>query len=449
MGLALKKPQESRAARVLVVDDEPGMRQLLAKHFKLSGAQVVAAGSAEEVMQRGHLHRDWDVVVIDVHLPGRSGVELAQQVERRTASLVLVTGDSSTSVANEALSSVNAGYLLKPFELFELDAAVRMSTRMKSAQKAIGDRRFAVNQRAQSKMEGVPVRALLMSIGALLIPAAGQFIGPVPGNDFLLWISALIPPFLLAYYRGWTGAASALAMGMVTLVAAQIIAVTTGMELLSAETLLALSVTLLLTSIGAGWLSSTLHQRRAEAEVSALSDPLTGLANRARLTDFLDSHWAASVRNNTQLAAVFFDIDNFKQWNDELGHEAGDDALAAFADVLRQNTRASNLSARYGGEEFVTVLTATDYAGAMIFADRMREAVRRLELHTRRKLTVSVGIAFRSSFLRTPAELLAAADAALYSAKAAGRDCVRVYQEDHAVNPSEDNGTGHLTLVRA
>ena len=447
MGLAQKQTPESRAARVLVVDDEPGMRHLLARHFKQSGAQVVVAGSAEEVVERGHVYREWDVVVADVHLPGRSGVELAQQLERRTGALVLVTGDTSTELANEALSSVSAGYLLKPFELFELDAAVRMSTRMKANQKTYGERRFTGGRSGQPR-EGVPARALLLSIGALLIPAVGQFIAPLPGNDFLLWISALIPPFLLAYYRGWTGAAAALAMGMVTLVAAQVVAETTGMKLLGHETLLALSLTLLLTSIGAGWLSSTLHQRRAEAEVSALSDPLTGLGNRVRLTDFLDSHFAASVRNNTQLAVVFFDLDHFKKWNDELGHEAGDEALAAFADLLRRNTRACNLSARYGGEEFVSVLTATDYAGALIFADRMREAVRRMNFQHGRRLTVSVGIAFRGAALATPADLLAAADAALYAAKAAGRDCVRVFQEDFPPEPAQDDG-GKLTLVRA
>jgi len=449
MGLALKKTADTRPQRVLVVDDEPGIRQLLARHFRQGGAQVVVAGSAEEVAQRGHEFREWDVVVIDVHLPGRSGVELAQQLERRTGSLVLVTGDTSTELANEALSSVSAGYLLKPFELFELDAAVRMSTRMKANQKAYGERLFGANGRGRQAQEGVPVRALLLSVGALLVPAIGQLFGTLPGNDFLLWISALIPPFLLAYYRGWTGAAAALAMGMLTLVAAQILAEVTGEPLLGHETLLALSITLLLTSVGAGWLSSTLHQRRAEAEVSALSDPLTGLGNRARLTDFLDSHFAASVRNNTQLAAVFFDIDHFKQWNDDLGHEAGDEAIAAFADLLRRNTRTCNLTARYSGEEFVSILTATDYAGALIFADRMREAVRRINFDHGRRLTVSVGIAFRSSTVTTPADLLAAADAALYTAKAAGRDCVRVFQEASTPENAGSGDAGQLSLVRS
>jgi diguanylate cyclase (GGDEF)-like protein len=274
----------------------------------------------------------------------------------------------------------------------------------------------------------VPLRALILSLAAMIVPIAGTMFSVNGGapQDLLLWVSALIPPFLMSYYRGWKGSAGALALGMATMVLAQSVASGMGAALPAGGTLLAMLTIFIFTCLGAGWLSNALHQHRIEAEKNALTDPLTGLANRAHLEMFLSHRFAAAMRGHTRLAIVFFDIDHFKHWNDELGHDAGDQALIAFADVLKRNMRAENLGARYGGEEFVAVLNEADYPGVMVFVERIREGLRHIRPYGR-KLTVSIGVAFQWQGLSQPGDMLAAADAAVYSAKAAGRDCVRVF----------------------
>ena len=113
--------------RVLIVEDDAMVRRLLSRHFQKTGANTIEAGDAEQALQ---MFRDpdnqFDVVVADVHLPGLSGLDLATEmrVHRPHQPIVFVTGDVDEVLARRALSGGKAGYLLKPFEFFELDAAV-------------------------------------------------------------------------------------------------------------------------------------------------------------------------------------------------------------------------------------------------------------------------------------------------------------------------------------
>jgi diguanylate cyclase (GGDEF)-like protein len=116
------------------------------------------------------------------------------------------------------------------------------------------------------------------------------------------------------------------------------------------------------------------------------------------------------------------DLDWFKRVNDERGHAAGDETLVAFADLLKRQTRRIDIVARYGGEEFVVVLPETELTAARTVAERIRLAQKDKGLHT----TVSIGVADSSRHGRSIDALLAAADAALYAAKGAGRDQVVV-----------------------
>ena len=422
-----------RARRVLVVEDEASMRELLARHFRKLGHQVVVADSVEEVQKRGHLERKWDVVVTDVHLPGLSGIELARRLSSRVDSLILVTGDHDRGLFDEAMKQVRAGFLLKPFELFELDSAIRLA----DAQPRTHDRWFrrlrewrpgrSKHQHQESPGSrpgsGVPMRALLFSIAALAVPVTATLMGdPATPDELMVWVSALIPPFMLAYYRGWRGAAFALALGMGTLALTQTAANARHLTLPDGQAQLAMLFAFILTCLGAGWMSNGLHKYRRKAEAFALTDPLTGLANRAHLQSYLESRFAAGLRRRSEytVAVLLFDLDHFKSWNDDLGHDAGDTALVAFADVLRRHTRAMDLAARFGGDQFLVVLSEADFDGAMTYSDRIRDMLKQVNLHGRR-LTVSVGIAFQEPAMLSVTDLIAAADAAMLSAKQAGR----------------------------
>jgi diguanylate cyclase (GGDEF)-like protein len=154
-----------------------------------------------------------------------------------------------------------------------------------------------------------------------------------------------------------------------------------------------------------------------QVTVLSVTDPLTGLANRRQLERELARDYAAAQRGR-RLAAVMFDLDDFKAYNDMHGHLAGDEALQLFAGALRDETRAMNLVARYGGDEFVALLSETDVAGAEVFVERVR---RRFAIEIaalgRDEVTVSAGIAAYTPDVETGEDLLRRADAELYRTK--------------------------------
>jgi diguanylate cyclase (GGDEF)-like protein len=275
----------------------------------------------------------------------------------------------------------------------------------------------------------IPAHALLVSGAALIIPVIGQllFIESVAEYEVMLWLLALVPAFLLAYHRGWRGVASSLACGMAFLSLAQAFLTYQGVGIENWAFFYGVLVVYVVISLGIGAVTELLHQARKKAEQLAFTDPLTGLPNR-RLADLLlDMEFAAAQRGRPLVLAIF-DLDHFKQYNDLYGHVAGDDALAAFGQVLAQQTRRMNASARYGGEEFISIVSEANIPGAMVFVDRVRNALAALELPA--PVTVSVGLAEYERSMRSPRDLYAAADRALYQAKHDGRDTVRVYSLD-------------------
>jgi diguanylate cyclase (GGDEF)-like protein len=154
------------------------------------------------------------------------------------------------------------------------------------------------------------------------------------------------------------------------------------------------------------------------------TDPLTGLNNRRAMEESLEALFAMKERYNTEFSIAIVDIDQFKRLNDEHGHLFGDRVLQQVADVLDKSARETDSVARFGGEEFVVIMPHTDLAGSTVFAERFRvQSVDNLPV------TVSIGVAgaLPNDSLQT---LMTRADAALYSAKSSGRNCVYKHTGD-------------------
>ncbi|MEX2283013.1 MAG: diguanylate cyclase [Gemmatimonadota bacterium] len=278
----------------------------------------------------------------------------------------------------------------------------------------------------------IPRRAIILCLAALAVPVAYSLFrsGPSSQAEPLLWLLALVPAFLLSYYRGWRGAATALALGMVLLTITQFIVVFRGGQPASWSLLFFTTTALLAIGLALGWTSELLHGQRAEAERMALTDDLTGIWNRRRVRMFLDTQFEraqAGVEEN--LSVVLFDLDRFKSFNDLHGHKMGDEALRNFAQTLLRTTRGPDLSARYGGEEFLTVLCSCDEQGALSFVQRVRTELQRSQREPP-YLTTCAGIACFRAAMSSPNDLLIAADSALYAAKAAGQDMVRLHSTE-------------------
>jgi len=160
-------------------------------------------------------------------------------------------------------------------------------------------------------------------------------------------------------------------------------------------------------------------------------DALTGIANRASFDERLAGELERARRTQCPLALCLLDIDHFKKFNDTHGHQVGDQVLQAVARTLDKSVRKMDLAARYGGEEFAVIAPECNPTKAASLAERLREAIEELRLEAagqKLRMTISIGVAFAlcSGNERTPAELIKSADARLYEAKRAGRNCCRV-----------------------
>jgi diguanylate cyclase (GGDEF)-like protein len=166
----------------------------------------------------------------------------------------------------------------------------------------------------------------------------------------------------------------------------------------------------------------------AIAEVRAATDALTGLPNKRAVADTLKRMLAHASRTLTPLGLVMIDLDHFKNINDRHGHPVGDQALANAGAAITSALRASDFAGRNGGEEFAVLLPDTDLAGAVEAAERIRLAIADIVLPAGigSVLTASLGVAVYPDHATTAERLERLADAALYTAKRAGRNRTEV-----------------------
>jgi len=160
------------------------------------------------------------------------------------------------------------------------------------------------------------------------------------------------------------------------------------------------------------------------------TDPLTGVSNRRGLEEMLDNQLAMTSRYGSTFSLAIFDIDHFKQINDQLGHLIGDQTLQKLAKVVNDCARETDTVGRFGGEEFIVIMPHTDLGGGCIFSERARIAVEELM-----DCTVSGGVTHLLPG-DTHDSIIERADQALYTAKAAGRNCV-FYHDGRAIHMAD------------
>jgi diguanylate cyclase (GGDEF)-like protein/PAS domain S-box-containing protein len=171
---------------------------------------------------------------------------------------------------------------------------------------------------------------------------------------------------------------------------------------------------------------------REKLQAQATRDPLTGLFNRRYLDEFLEREVSSAMRKNRSVGVIMLDIDQFKEFNDWFGHDAGDVVLKELGDYMMKFVRRGDLACRYGGDEFVLVLPDALLEDTRRRADELRSSVRRLSIRLGstelQQITLSMGVAAYCEQGATGLEVLRAADAALLRAKEEGRDRVLVAQ---------------------
>ncbi|MQB08791.1 MULTISPECIES: sensor domain-containing diguanylate cyclase [Agrobacterium] len=176
------------------------------------------------------------------------------------------------------------------------------------------------------------------------------------------------------------------------------------------------------------WVASNITDKNdVQQKLRQLSetDALTGLYNRRKLIETLDHRLAIFEQEKSQTSLLVFDLDNFKQLNDQMGHHAGDMALVEIARLCRQHLRQNDVIARFGGDEFVVVMPGTHRNDALEIAERLRENVPiTLKQSLRYEATISGGVSEFGQPDRFSSDILKRADEGLYLSKRAGRNRV-------------------------
>lgn len=254
----------------------------------------------------------------------------------------------------------------------------------------------------------------LIAIGSTFV-ANDRTVGMVA----LLWIAALIPAFLMAYYRGLSDAALIIATGMCAVAAFRVAGAATGAVdgLSMPNPVVIIAVTVAVPML----LELRFRELRRSNRVS-LVDAVTGLPNREYFDLSIERAFAAAQRGHP-LLVVEFDIDNLATVNTRFGRPSGTAVVQTFAKLLFRQTRREDLSVRYDDARFMTLLMDTDVAGANAFASRVLEHFRRSPFPWGRQ-TVSAGVGAFDPSMASPDFLIDEADRAVRRAKASGKDMV-------------------------
>jgi len=185
---------------------------------------------------------------------------------------------------------------------------------------------------------------------------------------------------------------------------------------------------------------SELQDENARLNVLAVVDVMTGLPNYRAFNERLHTETKHAVLTGRPLSLLIFDVDNFKQYNDQFGHPQGDELLRQIAMLLRDNIRATDFPARYGGEEFAVLLPRTDKFGAVVVAERLRSKIAAYPMPNR-MTTVSLGIAEFPSDCQGVDEIVAKADKAMYVAKSHGKNTTCLWSRDQHSSLDHDDGS--------
>lgn len=451
------------SGRVLVVDDVEANVKLLKAKLSSEYFDVLTASSGYAALQIADTELP-DVILLDVMMPRMDGFEVCRQLKsrRQTADIPVVMVTALSDVASR-LRGLEAGaddFLTKPVNDIALFARVRSLVRLKRMMEELRVREDICRQLGgpgapAAEPEG-SARILIVDDDEFAVARMSETLSPIAtmrhasncaeawslvatdtdlviaslsiqGSDALRFVSQCraneasrqLPILLISEDRDLPRLAKGLDLGANDYVTRPV----------DRNELQARTVTQILRKRLQDRLQKS-YQRCIEL---ALTDPLTGLYDRAYLDRHLDELIKRVHQGGITAAVLMFDIDHFKQVNDTHGHDAGDDVLRELAARTLNSVRSVDLVARQGGEEFVVVMPETDLSIAAAVAERLRAAVAREPFTVKAdgqniSITISVGVTAAAGDDRE--RMLKRADIALYMAKNQGRNRVVVRSPD-------------------
>jgi two-component system cell cycle response regulator len=451
--------------KILIVDDEPLNVKLLAAMLPSDQYDTVCAYSGEEALK---IVTDLppDLILLDIMMPGLTGYEITRILKSDPDSqdipIVLVTAFGGSDSEIKGLEAGADEFLNKPVNKTELLARAKSLLRLGQYKQQIKSRTCSLNsvvhgnkdnncsekeinlpsilivednkideKLLQRYLQGEPYQIKLAKDGEEAISRAQQE-----------RIDVILLDLILPRKNGFEVCSALKEMEHTQNI--QIVAITglsdlesklKGIELGVDDYLFKpVNMHILRTRVKAlvkkKALLDKLCDRYEMAVHSAITDKLTGLYNRRYFDYFLDLEIKRSSRQQTSLALLMVDIDDFKQINDTLGHLFGDTILNKLGELLKTQIRETDMAARYGGEEFAVVMSNTDLAEAVQIAERIRQTIQSYSFGDKNVLmTASIGIALYPSDADSSNKLIEKSDRSLYKAKRSGKNRVVAYSK--------------------
>ncbi len=446
---------------IMLVDDNAAMRVALKSLLSPLGYRVVEADSGVAAL-RAAIAQDFAVILMDVRMPTMNGFETVRRLrQRRQAELtpiIFITAHGKEEMADlVAYATGAADFIFSPVPAAELQAKVSVFANLYLRAEVLA----AQAQEVQKLADQLTLLTDVAPVGIFRTDADNNYVYVNPRWSEITGVAfedaighpwdfiknpeqppedgetadGVIPdpPFTRPFeIRHRDGVVARIVMGMAKPLVDRDDATTGWVGILSDVTADAAAKAAMVIAHNAALLASE-------------TDPLTRLSNRRRLEGDLVVECDRSVRYRRPLSFVMLDADNFKDFNDDFGHQAGDEVLREFAGVFAATLRASDTAYRYGGEEFCLLLRETTTPEAMVVAERIRSQLEQLSGDDRRAVTASFGVASLAVRGGTSEDLIAAADRALYAAKRAGRNRVLL---STTAQPAADEGDADPARVR-
>ncbi len=470
--------------RILVLDDDRHIRRIMRRRLRESGCDVTTVANGREGLQ-ALLRDDYDVAVVDLRMQEMDGMAFVQEALKiwPWLQIIICSGYLDEDVIRQAEALGVSHVLSKPVEYDSFAALVR---RLAETSKSEGARGRHPPERLQQQLRllrqitesGLHERNLPAALNRLgdgltqLLPADLLGILVTENSDCTLFLRphripephhiSDIKSHMSNRYQALSGEPLPLHYMQLDIKPARVeeesdieqFGTIVSVPIISDDQVHGL-ITLCSGEADAyspsdiAFLYQTSNQLSTilvalgEIRSMAIRDSLTGLYNRRHLDEQLERMWLLSRRYHHPMAVLAVDLDHFKDINDSLGHAVGDEVIKEFADLLKTETRASDILARHGGDEFLIVLSQANVEEAEGLATRMLEKVREhpfLSQDHSLALTASIGVALyrpeRGALSHE--DLVHQADQALYLAKQEGRNRMAVYRTEHDAPVEEE-----------